>query len=88
MGTHTNYMQSFYLDKIKFFDDIPSVSIELPVMNVNTEAYLSPNPIFIADATAALNTEKMIDLNAACWELINEIAPLDEHLWGIDRWLE
>ena len=88
MGTQTKYMQSFYLDKIKFFDDIPSVSIELPIMNVHSEAYLSPNPIFIADATAALNTEKMIDLNAACWELINEIAPLDEHLWGIDRWLE
>lgn len=85
-GMHTNFMQNIYIDKSKFFEDIPVLSLELPVMSLNSDAYLSPNPIFTADVRAGLNTPGYKELSAKNWELISDVLPLDKHLWGKDRW--
>ena len=87
-GAHTNFMQNLYIDKAKLFDDIPSISLELPVMSYHSEAYLSPNPLFTTDARAGLNIPGYTEINSKCWDLISDIKPLDEHLWGRDKWLE
>ena len=87
-GTHTNFMQSLYIDKVKLFEDMPSLSIELPVMSVSSDGYLSPNPMFLTDARAGLNLPGYTELSAKNWELKSDISPLDEQLWGRDKWLD
>jgi predicted acylesterase/phospholipase RssA len=87
-GAHTNFMQNLYIDKAKLFDDMPALSIELPVMSVNSEGYLSPNPIFTTDARPGLNVVGYTELSASNWELESDVLPLDKHLWGRDRWLK
>jgi predicted acylesterase/phospholipase RssA len=85
-GAHTNFMQNIYIDKSKFFEDIAMLSLELPVMSLDSDAYLSPNPIFVADIRAGLNTTGYKELSAKNWELKSDVQPLDEHLWGKDKW--
>lgn len=87
-GAHTNFMQNLYIDKAKFFEDSPALSLELPVMSFNSDAYLSPNPIFSTDARPGLNLPGYTELSSKSWELISDIQPLDEHLWGKDKWME
>lgn len=84
-GTHTNFMQNIYIDKAKMFEDMPALSVELPMMSVGCEAYLSPNPIFILDARLGVNTPGYTELSAQNWELKTDVLPLDKHLWGSDN---
>lgn len=85
-GSHTNFMQHVYIDKSKFFEDIAALSLELPAMSLKNDAYLSPNPIFIADIRAGLNTPSFKELSAKNWEFKSDVRPLDQHLWGKDKW--
>jgi hypothetical protein len=62
------------------------LSLELPVMSLDSDAYLSPNPIFVADVRAGLNTTGYKELSAKNWELKSDVQPLDKHLWGKDKW--
>ena len=87
-GAHTNFMQNLYIDKSKFFEDSPALSLELPVMSFNSDAYLSPNPIFKTDARPSLNLPGYTELSSKSWELHTDIKALDEHLWGRDKWLK
>jgi hypothetical protein len=87
-GAHTNFMQNLYIDKSKFFDDSPALSLELPVMSFNSDAYLSPNPIFETDGRPSLNMPGYTELSSKSWELNTDIEALDEHLWGRDKWIE
>lgn len=84
VGDHTNFMQNLYIDKEKLFEDVPRLSIELPAMSKESEAYLSPNPIFKLDARAGLAMGTYAELNANHWEYISDINPLDKHLWSND----
>jgi len=83
-GLHTNFMQNIYIDKEKLFDDVPRVSIELPIMSMQNDAYLSPNPIFRMDARSGLNLGKYTELSSKHWEFVSDITPLDTNLWDVE----
>lgn len=87
-GTHTNFMQHIYIDQSKFFEDIPALSIELPVMSFKSEGYTSPNPIFKTDARPGIAMSGYTEWSSKKWTLVADIRPLDQHLWGKDRWLK
>ncbi len=81
LGDHTNFMQNLYIDKEKLFEDVPKLSIELPAMSKENEAYLSPNPVFRLDARPSLAMGTYAELNAKHWEYLSDVEPLDQHLW-------
>ncbi len=85
MGTHTNFMQQIYIEQSKFLEDIPALQVELPVMTEQSDAHLSPHPVFEADIRTALRRQQVQDLSAKIWTLSSEVLPLDQHLWGSDN---
>ncbi|MGH1335286.1 MAG: patatin-like phospholipase family protein [Aureispira sp.] len=86
VGTHTNFMQQLCIEQSKFLEDIPALQIELPLMTQQSDAYLSPHPVFEIDARQILRLQKVQDLTATTWALLSNVLPLDQHLWGSDKW--
>ncbi|MFK7795856.1 MAG: patatin-like phospholipase family protein [Aureispira sp.] len=86
VGANTNFMQQLYIEQSKFLDDVPALQIELPVMTVNSDAYLSPNPVFEIDIRSVLQLQQAKDISANNWTFLSEVLPLDQHLWGADKW--
>lgn len=85
-GTHTNFMQQLYVEQSKFLEDVPALQLELPVMTVQNDAYLSPHPVFEADVRQALQLPQAQDLGADVWIFSSDVLPLDQHLWGSNKW--
>lgn len=85
-GTHTNFMQQLCIEQSKFLEDIPALQIELPVMTLQSDAYLSPHPVFETDIRQILRLQQVQDLSANTWTLLSNVLPLDQHLWGSDKW--
>ncbi len=85
MGTPTNFLQQLCIEQSKFLEDIPALQIELPVMTLQSDAYLSPHPVFEADIRTALRLNQVRDLPASIWILSSDVLPLDQHLWGRDQ---
>lgn len=81
IGDHTNFMQNLYIDKEKLFEDMPRLSLELPAMSTQNEAYLCPNPVFRLDARSSLSVGDYSELTARNWEYLSDVKPLDKHLW-------
>ena len=81
VGNHTNFMQNIYIDREKLFEDIPLLSIELPAIYEQSDAILSPNPIFEIDARNILALGVYTELSANHWQLRSEIKPLNESIW-------
>ena len=86
VGTHTNFMQQLYIEQSKFLEDVPALQIELPVMTVMSDAYLSPNPVFEIDIRSVLQLQQVKDISASNWTFLSDVVPLDQHLWGPDKW--
>ena len=74
-------MQNIYIDKEKLFEDVPLLSIELPAIYDQSEAILSPNPIFELDARNILALGVYTEFSSNHWTLRSEIKPLNESLW-------
>lgn len=86
IGPNTNFMQQLCIEQSKFLEDIPVLQLELPMMSLQNDAYLSPNPVFEADIRQALHLKKVQDLPSSAWTLLSDVLPLDQHLWGLDKW--
>jgi hypothetical protein len=86
VGTHTNFMQQLYIEQSKFLEDVPALQIELPVMTTKSDAYLSPNPVFEIDIRSVLQLQQVRDISASNWTFLSDVLPLDQHLWGPDKW--
>ena len=84
-GDFVNNEQKLFIDKMRLFDNAPSVAIELPQLSVADEAFISPNPILYADARGHLGITGLSEMKANNWKLLNEISALDENLWGKDE---
>jgi hypothetical protein len=84
-GDFVNSEQKLFIDKMRLFDNAPSVAIELPQLSESDEAFLSPNPILYADARGHLGISGLSEMKQNNWKLLNEITALDENLWGKDE---
>lgn len=86
IGNYTNFMQSIYIDRSKFFDDLPAISIELPAMSLEHDGFLAPHAIFKTDIRHALDSENYKELSAKHWEYQSTVKPLDQQLWRKKRY--
>jgi len=84
-GDFVNSEQKLFIDKMRLFDNVPSVAIELPQLSESDEAFLSPNPMLYADARGHLGISGLSEMKQNNWKLLNEIIALDENLWGKDE---
>ncbi len=82
-GANVNSLQLLYIDKLGILSNSPSVGIELPA--ITQEAILSPNPIFILDASIEAKYSSFLEIKSDKWVFYSEVAPLDETLWGEDK---
>lgn len=82
IGRHTNFMQQLCIEQSKLLEDIPALQLELPIMTLDNDAYLSPHPVFKTDIRQALRLQRSQDLPANIWTLASDVLPLDQHLWG------
>ncbi|MCP4438834.1 MAG: patatin [Aureispira sp.] len=88
MGTHCNFLQTLFIDKAKLFEDKPTLAVALPMLTTSDPALYSPNPVFLLDARMQLDKGSYIELGTTSWVFHSDIKPLDETLWGNDKWLE
>ena len=84
-GDFVNNEQKLFIDKMRLFDNAPSVSIELPMFTQMDEAFISPNPILYADARGHLNISGFTEMKQGNWKMSSEVKALDENLWGKDE---
>ena len=83
-GEYVNGEQKLFIDKMRLFDNTPSVSIELPQLAEGHEAFIAPNPMFYIDARGHLGVSGFTEMKQLGWKLINNVEALDETLWGQD----
>jgi hypothetical protein len=83
-GEHVNNEQKLFIDKMRLFENTPSVAIELPQLQDGHEAFLLPNPVFYIDARGHLGVSTYTEMKQGSWKLVDEIQALDETLWGKD----
>lgn len=87
-GAHCNYLQNLFIDKSKLFEDKPTLAVALPTLSTKDPALYSPNPVFLLDTRMQLDRGSYIELGTTSWVFHSDIQPLDETLWGNDKWLE
>jgi len=83
-GDYVNQEQKLFIDKMRLFDNTPSVAIELPQLSSEHEAFLLTNPVFYIDARGHLGLSSYTEMKQSSWKLVDEIQALDETLWGKD----
>lgn len=81
VGPHTNFLQSLCVQRSKFFEDVPLLNLELPMMQRYSEADRSPYPIYRADVRRLLRREEFADVPATIWTLEAGVTALDVGLW-------
>lgn len=81
IGPHTNFLQSLCVGQSKFFEDVPLLNIELPLMRRHSDAHRSPYPIYEADVQRLLRKGHFQDVAAQIWTLKSDVEALDRSLW-------
>lgn len=81
IGPHTNFLQSLCVGQSKFFEDVPLLNIELPLMRRHSDAHRSPYPIYEADVQQLLRQNYFQDVAAQIWMLKSDVEALDQTLW-------
>lgn len=83
-GDFVNSEQKLFIDKMRFFENTPSVAIVLPQLPEGHEAFVAPNPMFYIDARGHLNISGYTEMKQLGWKMSNNVEALDDAIWAED----